>query len=236
MSKTAVYIRVSTDRQSTASQKRVINRWLDGHGVEPVWYIDKASGAKMARKAFCELQEAIFMGEVDHVVMYSIDRFARNLVDGLMEIDRWQQAKVRVTFVADAMDIDFGTWQGDIMCKLIIAIKLAFSEQERQRLKERQAAGIASAKERAARAKEMYEAGVPLRKIAAELGVDPDKARKWAQLGTPYAGGKKGRTKYDRKRILDLLKKGLPQTEVARLVGCHRLTVMKVKRDAERSA
>ena len=67
-----VYARVSTVGQNVAGQKREIQRWLDGNGVQPDevnWFIDKASGDNLKRPGFEDLEAAVFAGEIKTVVL-----------------------------------------------------------------------------------------------------------------------------------------------------------------------
>lgn len=141
----AVYLRVSTEKQEHASQKRAVDDFLSGRKLTATEYTDKASGATLSRSGLDRLQRDIFNGKVRHVVFYSLDRFSRELVNGLVQIEAWQKQGVRLTFVADSLDLD-GGFLSDVAMRIIVAVKLAFGEHERARIKERQALGIANAK------------------------------------------------------------------------------------------
>ncbi len=79
-----IYVRVSTTGQYIDSQKREIQRWLEGNGLkEATWFIDKATGTNLARPAFEKLQTAIFNGEIRTVVCGKLDRLSRSLRDGI---------------------------------------------------------------------------------------------------------------------------------------------------------
>lgn len=64
----ACYVRVSTIGQNEAGQRAEIQRWLDGHGLDPQhvhWYVDKEhSGDSLDRPAFEHMQRDVFRGEV----------------------------------------------------------------------------------------------------------------------------------------------------------------------------
>jgi DNA invertase Pin-like site-specific DNA recombinase len=58
--KTAIgcYVRVSTSGQNESGQRREIERWATGNGIDPAnirWYVDKKSGDNLDRPAFQEL-------------------------------------------------------------------------------------------------------------------------------------------------------------------------------------
>jgi DNA invertase Pin-like site-specific DNA recombinase len=82
----AVYIRVSTHSQKTASQRADIRRWLTAHGHDPdsiQGFEDKDTGATMQRPGLIALKEAIFAGRVKTVVVWKLDRLARSMREGI---------------------------------------------------------------------------------------------------------------------------------------------------------
>jgi DNA invertase Pin-like site-specific DNA recombinase len=223
----AVYLRVSTKRQEIASQTVAIQQWLTGHNLTPhEWFLDKETGTTMQRPAFQRVQASIFNGNTDHVVMYSLDRFARSMLEGLVEIDRWQQQKVRLTFVYDQIELDFRSWQGEIMAKMLVAMKLAMAEMEHQKITARARAGRLAAAERVKQAKKLKSDGWNHTQIANHLGVTLERLERMLTCKQYYWGGSKaGWTKVDRDKLRKLKQKGLSNTEIANLLGCHRITV-----------
>ena len=142
----ACYVRVSTAGQNVAGQKREIQRWLEGNDVPPEnvrWFIDKASGDDLERSAFEELQRAIFNGQVKTVVVWKLDRLSRSIRDGVNVLADWCD---RLRVVSVTQQIDFNGAVG----KMLAAVLLGVAEMEQETRRERQAAGIAAAKERGA--------------------------------------------------------------------------------------
>lgn len=177
---TAAYIRVSTVGQNEAGQRREMGRWLTGNGVEKVrWYVDKDTGDDLDRPAFQRLQRAVFNGEVKTVVVWKLDRLSRSLRDGINTLCDWCDRGLRVVSVTQ--QIDFNGTTG----KLIASVLFAVAEMEQETRRERQAAGIAAAKERGVyqgrkpgstkakpeRARKLRESGHTLEEVAAALGV-----------------------------------------------------------------
>ena len=69
---TAVYLRVSSKGQKLASQKREVERYLDGHGItDAKWYVDTISTRRAIteRPGLNELRRAIFDGQIDTVTL-----------------------------------------------------------------------------------------------------------------------------------------------------------------------
>ena len=136
------YVRCSTIGQNEASQLAEIRRWLDGNGHANVrYYIDKESGDTLDRDAFRRLQADIFKGTVKIVVCYKLDRISRSIIDGLNVLADWCNRGVRVVSVTQQLDFN-GT-----VGKMLAAIFFAIAEMEQSTRRERQAAGIAVAKQ-----------------------------------------------------------------------------------------
>lgn len=180
MSSTAAYIRVSTTGQNSAGQRREINRWLKGNGIDDVqWFVDKETGDHLERKAFGKLQEAIFNGEVKTVVCWKLDRLSRSLRDGINVLCDWCDRGLRVVSVTQ--QIDFNGTVG----KMIASVLFAVAEMEQETRRERQRAGIEAARERGVyrgrkpgstkanpkKAMRLREKGLTLDEVANSMGV-----------------------------------------------------------------
>jgi DNA invertase Pin-like site-specific DNA recombinase len=168
----AVYARVSTEGQNLAGQKREIMKWLEGNGINSKhvqWYVDKESGETLNRPEFEQLQKDIFNGAIKTVVVYKLDRLSRSLRDGIDVLCDWCKKHIRV--VSTSQQIDFTGAIG----QMIAAVLFAVAQMETETRRERQAAGIAAAKE-----KGVYTG----RKLGAvKAGVDPDRAMKLREKG-----------------------------------------------------
>jgi DNA invertase Pin-like site-specific DNA recombinase len=130
------YIRVSTVDQHT-------DRQLDGIVDTDRLFTEKASGKDVARPQFDELIR--FVRDGDTVVVHSMDRLARNLEDLRRIVRTLTDKGVSVEFVNEHL-----TFTGDDspMANLMLSVMGAFAEFERALLRERQAEGIAKAKQR----------------------------------------------------------------------------------------
>ena len=139
---TGVYLRVSSRSQKVKSQRYQIERYLSANKVDDArWFVDDGiSGSVMDRPALNSLKRAIFLGEVDTVVVYAIDRLARDAIAGLNLIADWLQHKVRLVVVTTQMD--FSGEVGQMVASLLLHI----AQMERTRIRERQAAGIAASR------------------------------------------------------------------------------------------
>ena len=179
----AAYVRVSTIGQNEEGQRAEIEKWLSGNGVDPSrvrWFVDKGkSGDNLQRPEFDALQKAVFGGEIGTIVVYKLDRLSRKLTDGIVVLSEWCERGLRV--VAVTQQIDFNGTVG----KILAAVLLGIAEMEQETRRERQAAGIAIAKERGkykgrrpgstkgkpARALKLREKGLTATEIAKSMGV-----------------------------------------------------------------
>ena len=94
----AVYIRVSSPKgQKTDSQRAEVEAWINRQRIKRArWFEDRESATNLQRDAFKKLQDAIFAGEIDTVVVWKLDRLARNLKEGVNVLADWCQHGVRV--------------------------------------------------------------------------------------------------------------------------------------------
>jgi DNA invertase Pin-like site-specific DNA recombinase len=171
---TAAYVRVSTVGQNEAGQRRKVREWLKGNGVDKVrWYVDKATGDNLDRPEFEKLQADIFNGTVKTVVVFKLDRLSRDLADGINTLTDWLEKGVRIVSVTQQLDFSGATG------KLVAAVLFAVAEMEQETRRERQAVGIAAAKE-----KGVYKG----RKAGAtKKGVRPSRAAQLCDKGATYA-------------------------------------------------
>lgn len=129
------YIRISTVGQNTARQEVLMQEL----GVEKV-FIDRMSGKNRDRPQLKEMMAFVRHG--DTVIVESISRFARNTRDLLDLVE--QLTKKGVEFVSRKENIDTTTPTG----KFMLTIFGAVAELEREYILQRQAEGIAIAKEK----------------------------------------------------------------------------------------
>jgi len=178
----AVYIRISSPTQKTDSQKAEITQWLksNGHPLKKVkWFEDRESGRSLDRPKFKELQSLIFQGKVKTVVVWKLDRLARNLREGVNVLGDWCNRNVRI--VSTTQEIDLSGPVGHLIASLLFGI----AEMELQHTRERQTAGIKVAKKKGVyagrkagtlkakpeRAKALRKKGMTDREIASALEV-----------------------------------------------------------------
>ena len=128
------YRRVSSEGQNLDRQDFVCDKIFE----------EKVSGAKRDRAALAEMLE--FAREGDEVIVWSIDRLARDLRDLQDIIQRLNDKGVSVSFLKEKLT--FSGDSDDAFARLQLQMMGAFAEFERNIIRSRQAEGIARARER----------------------------------------------------------------------------------------
>lgn len=224
---------MSTSQQDVQSQADRVREYLKGKGITGArWFVDQASGTTMVRPKFGDLQNCIFDGQIKRVVMYSLDRMSRVLIDGLIEIEKWRKAGVSLVFVDDCLEINasVGDIMGDVFIKIMVSMKLAFAEAEREKLRRRQRHGIDSARRKMAKAKGMRAKGMPIADIALKLNTPIRIVERMcrAKPGKLYWGSEPGARRGYRKAGIDkayrLHQKGLSYADIGKTLGVSAST------------
>ena len=166
--------RVGYRRVSTADQS------LDRQALEDCDKIfeEKVSASSADRPALGELID--WVREGDEVVVWSIDRLARDLRDLESIIGKLTDKGVRVTFLSERLS--FSADADDAFSRLQLQMMGAFAQFERSIIRKRQAEGIAKAKARGVykgrkrkidseRVRALKQAGWGASAIARDLGI-----------------------------------------------------------------
>jgi len=140
MKRAVMYLRVSTQDQTTANQERELRAVAERHG----WQITKVykdhgiSGSKgrIGRPEFDALQKAAIRGEFDVVMAWSVDRLGRSLQDLIAFLGEIHGANVDLYLYQQG--IDTTTPAGKAMFQMMGV----FAEFERSMIQERVRAGL----------------------------------------------------------------------------------------------
>src|SRR5262249_62214361 len=100
------------------------------------------TGGTLRRPAFDGLEKAIFAGTVKTVVVWKLDRLSRRQRDGVDLLADWCERGVRVVAVTQQIDLS------GAVGRMVASVLFGLAEIESEYRRERQAAGIAVAKER----------------------------------------------------------------------------------------
>ncbi len=191
----ALYARTSTVRdQNPAMQVEDLRRLAQQRGWEVVGeYVDVGhSGAKDRRPELDRMMSEVGRGKIDVVAVWRFDRFARSVRHLVTALDDFRARGIDFVSVNDG--IDTSTPAGRFTFQVIAAV----AELERELIRERTRAGLASARRRGvrigrpsvavdlARARALRASGRSLRKVAQELGIGA--ATLCRALGSAEAG------------------------------------------------
>jgi len=140
----ALYVRCSTEEQTTHNQLRELCAVAERHGWTVAGVFDDAgisgSLARDDRPAMKELLRAVARREVDMVAAWAVDRLGRSLVDLLAFLGELH-AK-RVDLYLHQQGLDTSTPAGRAMFQMLGV----FAEFERSMIRERVLAGMARAR------------------------------------------------------------------------------------------
>lgn len=135
------YARVSSADQNLDRQLKS----LGDAGVDAARiFSDKCSGKNLKRPSFQRLDKTVKEGDV--VVVASMDRLARSLNDLLEKVNDFGNRGVTIKFLKENIEITSGNISP--ISRLLLGIMGAVAEFERNLIRERQAEGIALAKQR----------------------------------------------------------------------------------------
>ena len=147
-SRTYYYARVSSREQNLDRQLSAF-RML---GAEERNIItDKESGKNLNRTGYQALKTTM-LRQGDTLVIKSLDRLSRNKTDIRNELQYFKDNNIRVKVIdlpTTMMDLPEGQeWVFEMVNNILIEVLGTIAEQERETIKQRQAEGIAAAKEK----------------------------------------------------------------------------------------
>lgn len=191
--KVAIYVRVSTNDQSTEMQLRDLQEYVKARGLEVYkMYEDHGvSGSKTKRPALDALMDDAKKHKFQTVVVWRFDRFARSvehLVVALREL-----SERGIDFVSYKENLDTTTSTGKAMFQMIAVM----AELERNIIRERVLAGINNAKLKGKRLGRkptinqliintiftMASNGKSIREIASHLGIGKSSVQRSLKYG-----------------------------------------------------
>lgn len=128
----AIYTRVSTNAQDTASQEPELKRWAAGQNEPVQWYSDKATGRNMDRPGFVALYEAVQRGEVSTVAVWRIDRLGRTAKGLTALFEDLRERRVNLVSLKDSLDLS--TPAGRLMANVLASVACFETEVRAERI------------------------------------------------------------------------------------------------------
>ncbi len=133
--KIALYSRVSTNSQDTMNQELRLIEYAKLKGLEYDLF-DEVESTRKTRPVKQALLQKLRDGEYAAIVVFKLDRYARSSSELILEIK--ELVDKGVAFISISDNLDFSTASG----KLHFQILCAFSEFERELIRERTLEGL----------------------------------------------------------------------------------------------
>lgn len=141
-----IYARVSThDQQTLPMQLEKMKEYIKHRDWELIAEVEEVGSGAKTRPKREELLRMAKRREIDAILVWKLDRFGRSLADLVMTLNELRE--IGVVFVSLTESLDFSTPSGRAMAGMLST----FAEFERDIIRERVKAGIASAREKGKR-------------------------------------------------------------------------------------
>lgn len=137
----ALYARVSTyDQQTLPMQSGQMTEYVKNRGWTVAFEFEEVGSGAKTRPKREELMKLARQRRLDAIVVWKLDRFGRSLADLISSLNELRD--LGVVFVSLTESLDFSTPSGRAMAGMLSI----FAEFEREIIRERVKAGIASAR------------------------------------------------------------------------------------------
>ena len=142
----AVYVRVSTQKQTTKSQEPDLKQWIDAYANgQPVkWYRDKATGKTMDRPGWNRLEADMRSGKVSTLVCWRLDRLGRTASGLTALFEELTARKVNLVSLKDGVDLS--TPRGRMIANVLASMAAYETEVRGERIAAGQAVARANGK------------------------------------------------------------------------------------------
>lgn len=138
-----IYARVSThDQQTLPMQIKKMKEYVKARGWTVSLEVEEVGSGAKTRPKREELLKMAKQREIDAILVWKLDRFGRSLADLVTTLNELRE--LGVIFVSLTESLDFSTPSGRAMAGMLST----FAEFERDIIRERVKAGIASAREK----------------------------------------------------------------------------------------
>lgn len=141
------YVRVSTKDQNEARQIRALTYYSKELKNENI-YVDKQSGKDFNRISYQDLKKRLREG--DTLIIKELDRLGRNKEMIKEELEYFKSSKIRIKILnipTTLMDLPKeNEWVFEMINNVLVEVLAAIAEEERNKIRIRQAEGIEIAK------------------------------------------------------------------------------------------
>lgn len=134
----AIYLRVSSRQQDTASQEPDLKRWIEAYADAPVqWYRDKMSGKTMDRPGWKRLEQDLAAGKISKIVVWRLDRLGRTAAGLTALFEELGRRNIGFESVRDK--VDHSTAAGRLMANVLASVAAYENEVRSERIRAGQA-------------------------------------------------------------------------------------------------
>lgn len=142
MKRIALYLRVSTDDQTTDPQRRELDEYCKRRNWTPTAvYADRISGARWTRLGLDRLMADVRAGKLDVVLVVKLDRLGRSLPHLAQLVSELDRCAVALICTSQGIDTSNDNPAGRLQMHVLAAV----AEFERALIRERTKAGLAAA-------------------------------------------------------------------------------------------
>jgi len=136
--KVAIYLRVSTEEQTTLNQELELKSYCERERLDiyEIYKDEGVSGSTTSRPALDKMLKDMRDGKFEAVIVYKFDRLGRNTRHLLQVLEEMKNKGVRL--IATSQNIDTNSPMG----KLFFTILAGFAEMERELIRERILLGL----------------------------------------------------------------------------------------------
>jgi putative DNA-invertase from lambdoid prophage Rac len=146
--KTAIYTRVSTDKQAHDSQLLELRQFCQRRNwSDIVEYADTISGSKFTRQGLDALLTQVRKGKIARIVVFKLDRLGRSLPHLAQIVSELSGNGTALVCTSQGIDTSDSNPAG----RLQLGVLMAVAEFEREIIRERVNAGLMAAKARGAK-------------------------------------------------------------------------------------
>jgi len=168
----AIYARVSTSEQSPELQLRDLRQYAEARGLAITEYVDSGySGAKQNRPALDRLMNDARKRQLDCVLVWRFDRFARSTKHLVLALEEFRSLGVQ--FISYQENIDTTSPLGQALFTIVSAV----AQLERDLIRERVRAGLRNAR---AKGKKFGRPRAPIN--AGHVAALRRDGRSWSQI------------------------------------------------------
>ena len=141
---TAIYARVSTNRQDLASQLPDLEKWAAAHDGPVNWYRDKFTGKTMERPGMNKMMDALNAGKLERIVVWRLDRLGRTCKGLCALFDELRERKVDLVSLRDGFSLNSPA--GRLHARILASVAEYETEVRAERVRAGQAAARAKGK------------------------------------------------------------------------------------------